>query len=180
MKKTQSIDGIILGPQHACHMSHKPGINRRLKAEASHSVRQAYKHEITSQLEEMDEEIAFQHHMDRIDAHEELYDDRENECIETFASVVQLIFRLLDYRGLSLADIEFVTDGGAWCTWDEFVAMYTGSIYPPALNVKLVGNGWFYDQRSNSDGDMCWCFHRMPVKPEYHSPLAFMPDIRVQ
>jgi hypothetical protein len=85
-------------------MSHKPGINRRLKAEASHSVRQAYKHEITSQLEEMDEEIAFQHHMDRIDAHEGLYDDREDECIETFASVVQLIFRLLDYRGLSFAD----------------------------------------------------------------------------
>jgi hypothetical protein len=55
MNKTQSIDGIILGPQHACHMSHKPGINRRLKAEASHSVRQAYKHVVVQEPVNMDE-----------------------------------------------------------------------------------------------------------------------------
>ena len=89
------IDGAC-GPWHAKHVSHRPGTNRGLKAEAAASVRRAYKHEITAQLKEIDEEVVLQRHT-------ELYDAREDECIETFASVVQLIFRLLGIPFTQLA-----------------------------------------------------------------------------
>jgi hypothetical protein len=55
MNKTQSLDGIC-GPQHAKHMSGH-GVSRFLKAEASHSVRQAYKHVIAQELNEVDPEV---------------------------------------------------------------------------------------------------------------------------
>jgi hypothetical protein len=173
MKKSQFIDG-ARGPQFAKHISHTPGVNRSLKAEASRSVRRAFKHEIDAQLEEDDE---FLEPLRTCPDYFE-YDYEEDEP-ENFASTVALISRLMAYEGLALTDIEFVTDGAAWCTWDELVAMCTGSIYPPVYGLKLVGNGWFC-QRCDNDGDMYWSFHRMPVRPAYHTPLAFMPDIRVQ
>lgn len=82
MNRTQSFDG-ILSHGHAEHVSHHPGINRSLKAEAAQSIRRVYKRIIAQELDDMcDQELD---DMDEVDPeivdfennHGQGYDDED-------------------------------------------------------------------------------------------------------
>ena len=155
-----------------CHMSHTRGVNRFLKHEASKKLRSALKQEAADQVADIDEPVAapppvepgdpavYWGHLDRFLALSPLDD----------------LLLLLKYRGKTTADVQFVSNGGAYCYWDEFVVLMKGVTDERAFHgVAVAGRDW-YAEYVESDWGMSWAFRELPSMPQYHLPMAFLPE----
>jgi hypothetical protein len=163
MNKTQSLDG-IRRPQFAKHMSHTAGVNSALKAEASHSVRQAYKHVIAQELNEVDPEV-----LDFENNHGQHGDGAE------LRHLVADVQKIMAANGVLSSDVQFVNHSCGSITWEEFVASISEFTYYQCTwfvegltNLFcVVGTNWWIGVNTFNDYEgLTFC--RPPQRIPYH------------